>query len=227
MVWDRQLFGSVHSGLLPHQLSLLDRREGEYGFIGPYASTLDQPGVHLGGIGHSCGTEGQVWYVESGGIVEANPYIVTEMPGSALGPNDNLEELSFYIDEAYMQCIALTAPCSVWQTAYLNAMSQYPFQAPRQALHFIQVTRATQAWNAASCGCTFAAQASADLTAAITKIFTPTSPGGALGPDGGLTQQWGGGGDRTPEPNMQAMIAFDPDMPNWFTTACYLNQADC
>jgi hypothetical protein len=53
-------------------------------------------GVHLGGIGQSCGTEGQVWYVENGGTVITNLLILAEMPGGPIGPNNNLEELSFY-----------------------------------------------------------------------------------------------------------------------------------
>jgi len=221
----------------PTSFSLLDRREGEYGFIGPYWQTLDQMGVHLGGIGNSCGTQGQVWYVENAGVVQGNPLIVTEMPGGALSGSGGLEELSFFIDEAYMQWVAGNAPASTWQNAYTNAMCQYPFPAPRQALHFIQVTRATAAWNnpafasGVSCGGTQTISATQMLTNAIQQLFTPsgqTGPmgvGGASGIDGGLYQQWGGAGSSdTPEPNMQAVIAFDPDMPNWFTMACFQTQ---
>lgn len=230
---------------------LVDRREGEYGFTDLYASQLVSGTYKIGGIGNSCGTEGQTWYAEDqplspGGAgqvsyvigpqsdelgtgTSATPYIVTEMPGGVVGPGSNLEELSFYIDVLYMQCVAGTAPCTgpgSWQYVYAHdAMTQYPFEAPRQALHFIQVSRATQAWlltNVTVDGLTPLQM----LQIAVAQIFTPstqTGPmgvGGALGPDGGLYQQWGGGGSsNTPEPNMQAMIAFDPQMPYWFTNS--------
>jgi hypothetical protein len=212
---------------------LYDRREGEYGFIGPYANILDTPGVHLGGIGQSCGTEGQVWYVENGGTVITNPLIVAEMPGTPIGPNNDLEELSFYIDEAYMQYIAGNAPAYLWQTAYKNAMSQFPFEAPRQALHFIQVTLATNAWNLTDItydGITPFQM----LEIAIQQVFTPANQVGPMavlgdvGRDGGLYQSWGAqGSSNTPEANMQAMIAFDPQMPTWFTLASCVSALLC
>lgn len=194
----------------PSSFPLLDRREGEYGFSDPYASIMSQPGVHLGGIGSSCGTGGQVWYL-AGYDNPSSTMIVTEMPGSQIAATGDLEELSFYIDEAYMQCVSKTASCLLWQDAYLNAMSQYPFAAPRQALHFIQCTRATVAWND-SFAVFNGMNASTMLQNTINQIFTQ-----AVGSDGGLYQQWNGGGSSdTPEPNMQAMIAFDPEMPSWF-----------
>lgn len=214
----------------PSSFALLDRREAEYGFAGPYASELLQPGIHIGGIGtlkcNGLTEHGQVWYLEN----YDNPgstMIVSELPNSkAPDTNSDLEELSFVIDELYMQCVAGTAPCSQWQSAYLNAMSQYPFAEPRDALHFIQVTRATSAW--AMSNMTYnGTSAEVMLQNTITKIFTPESAGGALGPDGGLSQTWGGGNDETPEPNFQAMVAFDPRMPSWFTLACMDNQSSC
>lgn len=206
--------------------SLLDRRESEMGFTSPYLNMLDQAGVHIGGIGSSCGTEGQVYYSVN------NPMLVAEMPGTPIGPNSGLEELSFYIDEAYMQCIVGTTPCSTWQSAYQNAMSQFPFQAPRQALHFIQATLATQAWtlsNATYDGLTSLQM----LQIAVGQVFTPYSQigpmgvDGDIGPHGGLAQSWGNSNDQTPEANMQAMIAFDPNMPLWFTYACAMTPAMC
>ena len=199
----------------PSSFSLLDRREAEYGSFGPYFSTLIKPGNHLGGIGNNCGTQGQTWYLPSYDSVPTSmskPLIVTEFPSSTpIGSKGNLEELSFYIDETYLQCHAGTASCSLWQNAYLNAMSQYPFSAPREALHFIQASRATAAWSMSNMTYN-GVSAYQMLQNTINKIWTS-----AVGPDGGLYQNFGGGGsDKTPEPNFQAMIAFDPRMPSWF-----------
>jgi hypothetical protein len=214
----------------PSNFTLLDRREAEYGFAGPYASELIQPGIHVGGIGKlSCNgstEDGQIWYLESYDN-SSGPMLVAELPSSTPpSTSSDLEELSFVIDELYMQCIAGTVSCSQWQTAYQNAMSQYPFQAPRDALHFIQVTRATGAWAMSNMSYN-GVSAESMLQNTISRIFTPESSGGALGPDGGLSQTWGSGSDETPEPNMQAMIAFDPRMPYWFTVGCEDNSSSC
>lgn len=214
----------------PSNFSLYDMREAEYGFADPYASDLVQPGIHIGGIGTlTCNgtTEGgQIWYLENYDTL-GSTMIVTEFPNdTAPSTNSDLQELSFVIDELYMQCVAGTAPCSQWQSAYMNAMSQYPFAAPRDALHFIQVTRATGAWTMSNMTYN-GMSAAAMLQDTITKIFTPESAGGALGANGGLSQSWGTGGDKTPEPNMQAMIAFDPRMPSWFSPECYNNESSC
>lgn len=209
-----------------------DRREPEYGFAGPYATQLIQPGIHIGGIGslncNGSSDDGQIWYAQnydSSGC--SSVCIVTEFPSEqAPGTSSDLEELSFVIDELYMQCIAGTVSCSQWQSAYMNAMSQYPFQAPREALHFIQVSRATAAWTLTNMSYN-GMSPSQMMSATITKLFTSTASGGATGSDGGLTQSWGSGGSNTPEPNDQAMIAFDPRMPSWFTLTCMNNPSSC
>jgi hypothetical protein len=199
----------------PSSFKLLDRREAEYGSFDPYYSTLIQPGNHLGGIGNNCGTEGQTWFLpgyDSLPTTMTKPLIATEFPSNTpIGSTGDLEELSFYIDEMYLQCRAGTSPCSLWQNAYLNAMSQYPFAAPREALHFIQASRATAAWTMSNM--TFdGISAYQMLQNTINRIWSS-----AVGPDGGLYQSFSGGGsDKTPEPNFQAMIAFDPRMPSWF-----------
>jgi len=199
----------------PASFQLLDRREAEYGFIGPYASILETPGNHLGGIGSNCGTQGQTWYLQRYDTLPTSatqPLIVTAFPSNQTIPSTgDLEELSFYIDEMYMQCVAGTSSCSLWQNAYMNAMSQYPFSVPRQALHFIQATRATQAWTMNNMTYN-GVSARTMLNNTINQIFAS-----AVGPDGGLYQIFGrGASDQTPEPNFQAMIAFDPRMPLWF-----------
>lgn len=199
----------------PSSFSLLDRREAEYGSFDPYYSTLIKPGNHLGGIGNNCGTEGQTWFLppyDSLPTSSTQPLIATEFPSSTpIGSTGDLEELSFYIDEMYLQCRAGTSPCSLWQNAYLNAMSQYPFAAPREALHFIQASRATAAWTMSNM--TYNGMSAYQmLQDTINQIWSS-----AVGPDGGLYQSFSGGSsDRTPEPNFQAMIAFDPRMPSWF-----------
>lgn len=210
----------------PNNFTLLDQREAEYGFAGPYATQLLQPGIQIGGIGNNCGIDGQTWFLENYDNPDST-MIVTELPGStAPTTSSDLEELSFVIDELYMQCIADKVACSQWQDAYQNAMSQYPFQAPRDALHFIQCTRATGAW--AMSNMTYdGMSARTMLQNTIARIFTSESGGGALGPTGGLSQSWGAGGDRSPEPNFQAMVAFDPRMPSWFTLSCMNNQSTC
>ncbi|HXQ92244.1 MAG TPA: hypothetical protein VN739_04505 [Nitrososphaerales archaeon] len=199
----------------PASFQLLDRREAEYGFIGPYASTLETPGNHLGGIGSNCGTQGQTWFLQGYDALPTSatqPLIVTTFPSNQTIPSTgDLEELSFYIDEMYMQCVAGTSSCSLWQNAYVNAMSQYPFSVPRQALHFIQVTRATQAWTMSNMTYN-GVSAKTMLQNTINQIFS-----NATGPQGGLYQIFGDGkSDQTPEPNFQAMVAFDPRMPLWF-----------
>jgi hypothetical protein len=214
----------------PSNFTLVDRHEAEYGFAGPYVSQLLQPGINIGGIGSlTCnGTtvSGQIWYLENYDN-PASTVIVTELPSSTPPTtSSDLEQLSFVIDELYMQCIAGKVSCSQWQGAFQNAMSQYPFQAPRQALHFIQVTRATRAWAMSNMSYN-GVSAKTMLQNTIEKIFTPESSGGALGPDGGLSQSWGHGGDKTPEPNFQAMVAFDPRMPSWFSLTCLNNSTSC
>jgi hypothetical protein len=214
----------------PSNFSLLDRREAEYGFADPYASELVQPGIHIGNVGtltcNNSTEQGQVWYLQN----YDNPsgtMIVAELPSStAANTTSSLDVLSFVIDELYMQCVAGTASCSLWQSAYLNAMSQYPFQAPRDALHFIQATRATGAWTMSNMTYN-GMSAETMLSNTINEIFTPQSSGGALGPHGGISQSWGRGGDETPESNFQAMVAFDPRMPSWFTLTCKNNQSSC
>src|SRR5271169_1051193 len=85
-------------------------------------------------------------------------------------------------------CVTGTSSCSLWQNAYLNAMSQYPFSAPREALHFIQATRATGAW--AMTNMTYnGISAKTMLQNTINRIFA-----NAVGPHGGLYQSFGGGG---------------------------------
>lgn len=198
----------------PSSFQLLDRREAEYGSIDPYASIIDKPGQHLGGIGTSCGTQGQVWYLTTNDVITksvSDPLIVAEMPGSSIGINSNLEELSFLIDEYYSQCLVGSSPCSLWQTAYLNAMKQYPFQDPRQALHFIQASRATAAW-------TLTNMTVNGLSSFTMLQDTINSVWASAGSNGGLYQNFNKqGSDQTPETNFQAMIAFDPRMPSWFS----------
>jgi len=199
----------------PTSFALVDRREAEYGSFGPYSGLLRESGNHLGGIGNNCGTQGQTWFLpgyDSLPTSTSKPLIVTVFPSNQpVGSTGDLEELSFFIDQAYMQCTAGTTSCAVWQNAYLNAMSQYPFGAPRQALHFIQASRATAAWTLSNM--TYNGMSAYQmLQNTISRVFSS-----AIGPDGGLYQSFSGGGsDKTPEPNFQAMIAFDPRMPSWF-----------
>ncbi len=224
----------------PSSFGVLDRREAEYGFTDNYPWLLLQPGINIGGIGNpGCGgAGGQTWYLQAY-TNPATTTIVSEFPSpQAPGINSDLEELSFVIDELFAQCVASGNPNSVsctgpnsWQQAYQNAMSQYPFAAPRQALHFIQATRATGAWAPGSPLANVRVDGLTPLqmvTIAIQQIFTPTNQigpmgvGGAVSPsDGSLVQSWGGGVPNTPEPNFQAMVAFNPNMPSWFsTTSC-------
>lgn len=236
----------------PGSFSLLDRRESSFGFVGPYAGIINQSAtmagqVHLGGIGTTgCAippsyctptcppNSGQQWYLRNLG---SNPYIITEMPSNSKLTNcGDLEELSFFIDEAYMQFQNGSASASVWQNAFKCAMSQYPFGAPREALHFIQASRATEAWNYSTSTFPLVDGLTAlQMTQnAITNLLTPcgtkditTGNYGAYGTDGGLAQSWSssttgsagcgtGVSDRTPEPNMQAMSAFYPFTPDDF-----------
>lgn len=199
----------------PSSFSLLDMREAEYGSFDPYYSILIQPGNHLGGIGSNCGTLGQTWYLpgyDSLPTSMSKPLIATEFPSNTPIPSTgDLEELSFYIDEMYLECHAGTSPCSLWQDAYVNAMSQYPFSAPREALHFIQVSRATAAWTMSNMSYD-GISAFQMLQKTINRIWSSD-----VGPDGGLYQNFSKtGSSDSPEPNLQAMIAFDPRMPSWF-----------
>ena len=235
----------------PSSFALLDRREPEFGFAGVKAivNTLNKSNnfaagqVHIGGIGSNCGTQGQTWYLP-GYSNPSSTLLATEFPSTSPISNcGDLEELSFYIDEAYMQHVNGSTAASVWQNAFKCAESQYPFVAQRQALHFIQAARATVAWNYSTAtfplvhGLTVLQM----MQNTITQIFTPanqivssvssTSCGGydAKAGGGGLYQSWGtystsggahcsypGGSDATPEPNMQAMAAFYPFTPDDF-----------
>lgn len=219
---------SVYS--YPGNFTLLDRREAEYGFAGPYATELVQPGIHIGGIGSlTCdgSTEsGQIWYLENYDNADGT-MIVAELPSSTpVNAASDLDQLSFLVDEYYMQCVAGTAPCSLWQSAYQTAMSEYPFQAPRDALHFIQITRATGAWAMSNMSYN-GISARTMLQNAISEIFMPQAAGGAMGIHGGISQSFGKGGDETPESNFQTMVAFDPRMPSWFTLQCMNNTSSC
>lgn len=214
----------------PANFSLLERTETEYGFAGPYVSVLIQPGIHVGDVGTlTCDGEteqGQVWYLENNDNPDST-MIATELPSSTPPlANSSLDELSFVIDELYMQCVGGTTPCSQWQSAYQYAMSEYPFPAPRDALHFVQVTRATGAWAMSNMSYN-GVSAETMLKETISDIFTPQDAGGALGANGGLSQSWGKGADDTPEPNFQALVAFDPRMPAWFSTTCMKNATTC
>jgi len=242
-----------HSGLGNSFGTAYDRREGEYGFAGPYGTTLAKStSAFLGGIGSpACAgggqssDGGQTWYLPGYGgfnggpsgndcsMTQPTPCVVTVFPsGTPVGPNSDLEELSFLIDQDYMKCIAGSS-CSAWQNDYRNAMTQFPFHAPRQALHFIQATRATQAWkltNITYNGITplQMVQITIQQVFTLTNQVGPMGVFGDIGPDGGLYQQWGGhGSSDTPEPNFQAMTAFDPNMPTWFTYACYQPPHSC
>ena len=155
--------------------------------------------------------------------------MITEFPSnSKLTLCSDLEELSFGIDEAYMQFQNGSAAASVWQNAFKCAMSQYPFAAPREALHFIQASRVTEAWNYSTStfplvdGLTALQMTQNAITQLLTSCTaTGVMPGlsvnkGAYGPHGGLSQTWGNCGDQTPEPNFQAMAAFYPFTPDDF-----------
>ncbi len=88
----------------PSSFTLLDMREAEYGFAGPYATQLLQPGIQLGGIGTlTCNgftEEGQIWYLENFDNPDST-MIVTELPSeTALNTTSDLQELSFVIDRA-------------------------------------------------------------------------------------------------------------------------------
>lgn len=193
--------------------------------------------IHLGGIGStncpipasytgsSTTNLGQQWWLPNyGGFTGSagsnfcsnQPCIVTEFPSkNPVSPTSGLETSSFAIDELYMQCIAGTVSCTLWQNAYHSIMPQYPFPQPRQALHFIQLTRATQAWTYSNSTFSSGGLTSEEmLQNAINDVFS-----NAVGSDGGLCQSFGNcnHNDNTPEPNFEAMIAFDPRMPSWFT----------
>ncbi len=203
---------------------LLDRREPEYGFIDPYASILIQPGIHIGGIGNNCGTEGQTWFLSgyggfTGGATSdacqgSQPCINTEFPSSSPVVTDGGDDTQgFLIMEYDMQCVAGTAPCSLWQNAFLTDMARYPWSDTRGSAHFIEAARATQAWTMSNM--------TYDGMSAKTMLQDTISNLWADGVDpsnGGMYQNWGTPNDgRTPEPNMQVLTAFNPNLPSWFT----------
>lgn len=198
----------------PSSFPLLDRRETQYGSASPYYARM-KGGLGIGGIGFPQGSSvgGQTWFLPGYDVPNGDinhPFITTVFPSEQpCGIKSGLEKLSFVIDLLYIQ------GNPQWKTAYRNAMNQYPFPAPRQALHFVQCTRATAAWKDPTLilnGMTSTQM----LAATITKLLSPHNSGGAIGNHGGLSQKWGAGGDQTPEPNMQLMIALDPRMPTWF-----------
>ena len=219
----------------PSSFALLDRREPEFGFAGvkSIVNTLNQSNnfangqVHIGGIGSNCGTEGQTWFIP-GYSNPSSTTIVSEFPsnnpvnGICASGGQCLETQSFFIDEAYMQYKNGSTSASVWQNSFKNAENQYPFDAPRDALHFIQAARATAAWNYTTStfplvdGLTVLQMMQNTITGLLTPCGTmdaTTGQKGAYGPHGGLSQSWGNCGDQTPEPNMQAMAAFYPNDP--------------
>jgi hypothetical protein len=204
---------------------LLDRREAEYGFIGPYASILIQPGVHIGGIGSNCGTEGQTWYVSSyGGFTNgistqsacqpssATPCIVTEFPSNKPAQLPGDDTGGFVVMEYYMQCVSGTASCSLWQNALkIETAADYPFTSTRGAAHFIEAVRATGAWtmsNMSYDGMPY----STLLQNTITSLWSQGQDS-----NGGMKQNWDANdGGLTGEPNMQVLTAFNPNLPSWF-----------
>ena len=198
----------------PSDFPLLDRRDPSLGTFSPFYSIFIKSGAQIATTGSSCGTQGQTWYLfkDAGITPYTNPLLVTELPSNTpVGINSDLEMLNFLIDLLYIQ------NSSSWRTAFMNAMNQYPFSAPRQALHFIECCRNTKAWADTTFPTVQGLTVLQMIQATITKIWTPSANGGAMGTDGGLYQAWGGGGSsNTPEPNFQAMRAFDPRGPSWF-----------
>ena len=224
----------------PKSFALLDRREAAYGFAGYYAQKLLQAGANIGGIGApvcpdggASTASGQVWYAhgyEKDGATAALPLVATAFPNATplTGNAADMETLAFYIMEAYMQCQADPNQCADWRNAYKNGMKQYPFSAPRNALQFIMVTRATQAWNNPNFPPVNGLTVSQMLQRTIEQVFTPSTqlyaPANQFGAlntaDGGLYQQWGGrNSSDTPESNFEALMAFWPSLPNLFVPA--------
>jgi hypothetical protein len=220
----------------PLSFSLLDRREAEYGFIDPYATTLIQSGIQIGGIGSNCGTEGQTWYLPGYGNVgnpnvcsnstpccpNPSPCIVTEFPSNnPVVTNGGDDTQGFLVMEYYMQCVASNfnpSVCSNWQNAFKVEMSRYPWADTRGSAHFIEAARATGAWQMASM--------TYNGISAYTMLLNAISNLWSHGQDpanGGMWQNWGNNnGGRTPEPNMQTLTAFNPNLPTWFTeVACH------
>jgi hypothetical protein len=205
----------------PHSFPLLDRRDPTLGSASPVYTSLINPATKIGGTGSNCGTGGQTWFLfkDAGVTPMTAPLIVTEFPSSnPVGINSDLEELSFLID-----LLDLQKNASEWQTGVQNAMAQYPFKAPRQALHFYKCMRDTAAWSRLPTLTHAGLTIQQMMLNAINTVFTPSgSTGpmgvkGAMGSDGGIYQQWGGGGSSdTPESNFQTIAGLDDSLPSLF-----------
>ena len=111
-----------------------------------------------------------------------------------------------------MQCVAGTAPCSLWQNAFLTDMARYPWTDTRGSAHFIEAARATQAWTMSNMTYN-GMSAKTMLQDTINNLWA----GGVDPSNGGMYQNWGTPNNgRTPEPNMQVLTAFNPNLPSWF-----------
>ena len=111
-----------------------------------------------------------------------------------------------------MQCVAGTAPCSLWQNAFLTDMARYPWSETRGSAHFIEAARATQAWTMSNMTYN-GMSAKTMLQDTINNLWA----NGVDLSNGGMYQNWGTPNDgRTPEPNMQVLTAFNPNLPSWF-----------
>jgi hypothetical protein len=170
---------------------------------------------------------GQTWFLPGYGGVPNNPSctqpthpcIVTEFPSNnPVVTNGGDDTQGFLVMEYYMQCIAGTASCSLWQNAFKTEMARYPWADTRGSAHFIEAARATGAWQLASM--------TYNGVSALTMLQNAIHNLWAQGQDqvnGGLYQNWATPNNgRTGEPIMQAMTAFNPNLPGWFTEqACH------
>ncbi len=200
-----------------------DRREAKYGSHSPYYAQLSQPGAKI------YQTAGQTDYVQGFEGLNAahascsnpptlstnmaNPLIVSALPvGSAIGSGGNLETDGPWIDLQFEQGSVAAAQAEF--TRVVQAWNGTGFgttygSATRDLLHFIEAARATGFWRDATIT---GPQGTAQqvLQQVINVIWQNAGPGG------GLSQEPPGGSYDTPEPNFQALIAFDPRVPTWF-----------
>jgi hypothetical protein len=202
-----------------------DRREAQLGSHSPYHAQLSKAGAQI------FNTSGQTDYVPGyegiGGAAascskppklqtdEAHPLIVTALPiDHAIGEGGNLENDGPWIDLAFEQGSpkAQAEYAKVVQAWDGNTFGSYG-GATRDLLHFIIASRATGFWRDGSIK---GPKGTAEevLKQVITLVWE------IAGSNGGLPQSYSGtlgsGGDQTPEPNFQAMLAFDPRLPTWF-----------
>jgi hypothetical protein len=205
-----------------------DRREAKLGKHSPYYGMLSKPGQQI----HN--TSGQTDFVPGYEGINgskascsapptlqtnlANPIVVTALPiDSPINGGGNLETDGPWISLQFEQGNVSVAHgefakvVGAWDG---NTFGSYG-SATRDLLHFIHCARATGFWRDATItGPKGTAQEVVQQVVAL--VWQIQASGG----DGGLTQCYSGtagcGSTDTPEPNFQAMIAFDPRVPTWF-----------